>query len=89
MAREADKMTPDQIAAARSLHRALKKCAETSLGVYVFDGTVSVCPQPDGRDDPRWSGAGGRDCGDSLIVIDDIGMSLYVDNLDCDGGAGR
>lgn len=82
-------MTKDQVSAAKSLHRVLKKCVAASLGVYAFDGSISVCPQPEGRDDPRWSGTGGRDGGDSLIVIEELGMTLIVEGLDCDGGAGR
>ena len=78
-------MTKDQLSAARSLHRALQKCASVSLGVYAFDGSISVCPQPEGRDDPRWDGRGG----DVLDVIFDIGESFNLPDLDCDGGAGR
>lgn len=75
-------MTKDQIAAAKSLHKALKKCAAASLGVYAFDGNIYVCPQPDGREHTAWDDA-------PLDAIVDLGMSLNVPDLDADGGAGR
>jgi hypothetical protein len=74
-------MTEEQEKAARAVERALKKCAAANLGVYVYDGSVQVCPQPDGRHNPEWDHHPSRVC-------DEIGESLHVPNLDCDGGAG-
>ena len=74
-------MTLEQIAAAAALKRALVKCANASLGVYVYDGGIKTCPQPEGRAHPEWDDR-------PASVCEELGQSLQVKGLDCDGGAG-
>ena len=70
-------MTPKQNQAAEALRKALMMCKRAGLGVYIWDGTPMVCPQPDGREDSRW------DDRPSVVCT-----SIAVKGLDCDGGAG-
>lgn len=75
-------MNIEQVKAAKALKRALIKCQKASLGVYAWgDNGMHVCPQPDGREHPEWDHA-------PLNVCVDIGESMFVARLDCDGGAG-
>lgn len=67
-----------QTAAADALRKALIACARAGLGVYIWDGTPMVCPQPDGRDDPMWDQHAASLC-----------TCVVVPRLDCDGGSGN
>lgn len=74
-------MTPSQKSAAAKLEEALKACASAKLGVYVYDGSVFVCPAHAGVKDPRWQDS-------PMEVCEDLGRVFYVPGLVCDGGAG-
>lgn len=74
-------MNAEQEKAAKSLQRALNKCAEVDLGVYAWGDSIHVCPQPEGREHPGWDNAPAHVC-------DEIGKTLYTPSLDVDGGAG-
>ncbi|MDA8375875.1 MAG: hypothetical protein M0Z50_02135 [Planctomycetia bacterium] len=64
--------------AAASLRKALMACSRAHLGVYIWDGTPMVCPQPDGCDNTMWD-----DNPASLCTY------IAVKGLDCDGGVGH
>lgn len=70
-------MTPKQIQAAEALRNALMMCKRAGLGVYIWDGTPMVCPQPEGREDVMWDDKPAALC-----------TAIPVKGLDCDGGAG-
>ena len=74
-------MNKEREKAADALERALRRCQSVGLGVYIYDGNVLVFPQPEGRDHPEWDG-------NVFMLCDEIGRTLYVPKLDCDGGAG-
>lgn len=72
-------MSPKQEAAAQLLEKALKACAESKLGVYVYDGTVMVCPQPAGGKHPEWVNSPSEVC-------EELGKSFSISGLISDGG---
>ncbi|MDO8728377.1 MAG: hypothetical protein Q7K26_00630 [bacterium] len=73
-------MTPKQEAAAKKLEAALKDCAASKLAVYIFDGSLYVCP-------PEYAkGANWYDNPDQ--VCEEFGRGFFIPGLDCDGGAG-
>lgn len=74
-------MNKEQELAKNQLRRALIACRRSGLGVYIWDGNVKVCPQPEGRDHERWDD-------DPTHVCEEIGADVTPDGLDCDGGAG-
>jgi len=74
-------MTPDQEKAARSLRGALRKVRDAGLSLYVYDGSVSVCPTD--TVNPQMNGGG--DCFD---IIADHGEDCTPIGLNADGGAG-
>ncbi len=73
-------MNTEQKKAAKSLSRALKKCAAAKIGVYCFEGSVTVCPIH-GRDKEKWNES-------PSAVIADMGERVSTENLHCDGGSG-
>lgn len=74
-------MTSDQVAAAKSLKRALGKVVKSGMILRVFDGDVWVCPEgvnlwPQGSE------------GNVMAVLYEHGQNVKPDGLDADGGAG-
>jgi hypothetical protein len=64
-------MINKQEAAANLLERALIKCQKAGLGVYSFDGSIFVCPQPEGSNHPDWGHS-------AVSVCDKLGRAMYV-----------
>lgn len=74
-------MNKEREKAANALEQALRRCQKADLGVYIYDSSVLVFPQPEGRNHPDWD--------DNVFTLcDEIGRTLYIPGLDCDGGAG-
>jgi hypothetical protein len=73
-------MNEDQIKAAKSIERALKKAGKLGLSGGVYDGTFCIWP------------SGSVDTMDeSTNFFDDVeehGMSLFTPGMHLDGGAG-